>query len=201
MHMQMHMYMYIYIYICIQNEVTTGAFFSLLRPSESYICHQPIPSLVQIMASRLFGAKPLSRPTLYHCQWDLSEQNFSQIIFDIQTFSFQNVQLKMSSRKCPPFCPGLNVLTKSHYINQLWVYYMNILFSIIKWLAVHLWLSRKYFIIVTLVNSHCENELDDEKQSCLCKFTYINIHLYLWIILSPKNWDILTRGISLPNVH
>ena len=37
--------------------------------------------------------------------------NFSEISIGIQTFSFKKIDLKMSSGKRRPFCPGLNVLT------------------------------------------------------------------------------------------
>ena len=36
--------------------------------------HQPRPSLVQIVACRLFGAEPLSERMLYYCQLDPQEQ-------------------------------------------------------------------------------------------------------------------------------
>ena len=36
--------------------------------------------------------------------------NFSEILFEIQTFSFKKIQFKMSSAKWRPFCLGLNVL-------------------------------------------------------------------------------------------
>ena len=36
--------------------------------SGAYMRHQRRPSLVQIMACRLFGTKPLSEPMLYYCQ-------------------------------------------------------------------------------------------------------------------------------------
>ena len=38
--------------------------------------------------------------------------NFSQIVFEIQTFSFKKMHLKMSSGKYQPFCLGLNVLIR-----------------------------------------------------------------------------------------
>ena len=37
--------------------------------------------------------------------------NFSEIFIGIHKFSFKKMHLKMSSGKCRPFCPGLNVLT------------------------------------------------------------------------------------------
>ena len=36
--------------------------------------------------------------------------NFNDILIKILTFSFKKMHLKMSSGKCRPFCPGLNVL-------------------------------------------------------------------------------------------
>ena len=44
--------------------------------------------------------------------------NFSEILSQIQTFSFKKMQLKMSSAKWRPYCLGLNVLISSgwsHY--------------------------------------------------------------------------------------
>ena len=52
--------------------------------------------------------------------------NFSEILIEINTFSFMKMQLKMSSGKQRPFCLGLNVLKKpltncqgTHYMYQL----------------------------------------------------------------------------------
>ena len=36
--------------------------------------------------------------------------NFSEILIEIQTFSFKKIHMKMSSGKWGPFCLGLNVL-------------------------------------------------------------------------------------------
>ena len=37
-------------------------------------------------------------------------RNFSEMLFEIYTFSFEKVHLKMSSGKCRPFCLCLKVL-------------------------------------------------------------------------------------------
>ena len=39
------------------------------------------------------------------------ETNFNEILFEIHTFSFKSIHLKMSSGKWHPFSLGLNVLT------------------------------------------------------------------------------------------
>ena len=65
--------------------------------------------MVQIMASRLVGAKPLSEPMLEHCR--TLGTNFSEMLVEIHAFSFKEMQLKMSSPKWRPFCLGFNVLT------------------------------------------------------------------------------------------
>ena len=41
--------------------------FNSLRPSDAYMRQSTMPSLVQIMACRLVGAKPLSEPMLEYC--------------------------------------------------------------------------------------------------------------------------------------
>ena len=65
--------------------------FNSLRSSDSYMHHRPWPSLVQIMACRLFGAKPLSELMLYHCQLDLWEQTSVKMYSKLRHFH---------SRKC-----------------------------------------------------------------------------------------------------
>ena len=44
----------------------------IINPSKpsAYMCHKTTPSFVQIMACRLFGAKPLLEPILDYCQLD-----------------------------------------------------------------------------------------------------------------------------------
>ena len=44
--------------------------------------------------------------------------NFSEILSEINTFSFKKMRLKMSSAKWRPFCLGLNVLT--HWGRDKW---------------------------------------------------------------------------------
>ena len=46
--------------------------------------------------------------------------NFSEIVFGIQTFSFNRMHLKMSSAKWRPFCLGLSVLTKHSPWLDIW---------------------------------------------------------------------------------
>ena len=45
--------------------------------------------------------------------------NFSEILSEIQPFSFKKMHLKMSSAKWRPFCFGLNVLKGTDVISQL----------------------------------------------------------------------------------
>ena len=62
------------------------------------------------MACRLFGAKPLSKPMLGYCQWDPQEQTSIEIRIEVQTFSFTEMYMKISSAKWWPFCPGRDEL-------------------------------------------------------------------------------------------
>ena len=48
------------------------------------------------MASRLFGTKLLPEPMHTHCQLDPQEKNVSEILVEVQDFSFIKVRLKMS---------------------------------------------------------------------------------------------------------
>ena len=48
--------------------------------------------------------------------------NFSEILIEIQTFSYMKMHLKMSSAEWCPFILGLNVLKQLHYSNRTWEY-------------------------------------------------------------------------------
>ena len=68
-------------------------------------------TLVQMMACRLFGAKPLSEP----CNAGILSigplgTNFSEIWIAILTFSFNKMLLKVSSARWRLFCPGRDEL-------------------------------------------------------------------------------------------
>ena len=63
-------------------------------------------ALVQIMACRLFGAKPLSKPMLVYCQLDAIGINFTENLTQTQNFSLKKMHLKITSAKWRPFCPG-----------------------------------------------------------------------------------------------
>ena len=58
-----------------------------------YPCHQAITwTIAEILLIRLLGT------------------NFSELLIRINSFLFKKMHLKMSSGKCCPFCPSLNVL-------------------------------------------------------------------------------------------
>ena len=79
-------------------------------PSAAYMHRWTGSALVQIMACRLDGAKPLSEPMLSNCQGTY----FNEILLEIKIFSFMKVCLNMSSAKWLPFCPGGDELTSSY---------------------------------------------------------------------------------------
>ena len=81
-------------------------------PSAAYMRQWIRTALVQIMACRLFGAKPLSKPMLVYCHvnWMLRNKCQWNFLIQIQKFSFIKMHLKVSSAKWWPFCSGLSVL-------------------------------------------------------------------------------------------
>ena len=66
--------------------------FNSLRLSYIYMHQENIPTLLQIMACRLFGAKPLSEPMLLYCQLDPISVKF---FLKVKKFSFTEIHLKM----------------------------------------------------------------------------------------------------------
>ena len=65
--------------------------FNSSTPGAAYMHQWNGSALVQIMARRLFGAKPLSKPMLGHCQLDGLEQN---------SVKFESEFYHLHSRKC-----------------------------------------------------------------------------------------------------
>ena len=76
-------------------------------PSSSAYMRQWLGSaLVQIMAWRLFGAKPLSKPTLGYCQLDPKEQTSVKFQSKYKTFHSRKRTWKYRLRKGGHFVPG-----------------------------------------------------------------------------------------------
>ena len=71
--------------------------FNSSPPSAAYLREWNGSSMAQVMACRLFGAKPLSEPTLTHCL--LYSWEYISVKFVSELFSFKKMQLKMSSAK------------------------------------------------------------------------------------------------------
>ena len=69
-----------------------------------------LPSMVELMACRLVGTKPLSKPTLGYCQLDTEGQIPVNFQSKYTTFHSRKCICKISSAKWRPFCLGLDVL-------------------------------------------------------------------------------------------
>ena len=63
-------------------------------------------TLVQIMACRLFGAKPLSKPILAYCK--LESWGHISVKFESELYDFHSLKCNWKYRqpKWRPFCPG-----------------------------------------------------------------------------------------------
>ena len=70
-------------------------------------------ALVQIMACRLFGAKPLSKPMMSYCQLDPREQTSMKFQSKYKTF-IHEMHMKITSVKWRPSCPGGDELSSLH---------------------------------------------------------------------------------------
>ena len=69
------------------------------------------PSLVQMMACGLSGAKPLSEPMLQYCENGLLGTNFRQILIESRVFFIQKNTFENAAWNRWSFCLGLNTLT------------------------------------------------------------------------------------------
>ena len=55
------------LYVVSPRHLTNIYFINSLRPSDAYMCEYNQPTLLQIMAYRLVGTKPLFEPMLWYC--------------------------------------------------------------------------------------------------------------------------------------
>ena len=80
-------------------------------------------ALVQMMACRLFGAKPLSKPMLGYHQLDKLQRNFDQNSnFLIHENAFENVVCEMTANLSRGRWINSNVHTLSCWISYVYVY-------------------------------------------------------------------------------
>ena len=82
-------------------------------------------ALVQIMACRLFGTKPLSKTIAGILSIETLGTNFSEILSKIQNFSFTKMHLNISSAKWQPFCLGTDELTTYTHNGMLLLTHCN----------------------------------------------------------------------------
>ena len=120
-------------------------------------------ALVQIMACRLLGAKPLSKPMLCNYQLDLQEQTSMKFESKIKLFHSRKCIWKCRLSKWQPFCPGGDELMASWLANQ------RILKFIICQPGSHIW----GYSPGTLVLSHPDSKLHGANMGPT------------WVLLSP----------------
>ena len=83
-------------------------------PSAAYMGWWIGLALVQIMACRLFGAKPLSKPILGHCQLDPMEQTSVKFfIKNTKLFIHKNAYENMVYQM-------VTILSRRRWVNSLW---------------------------------------------------------------------------------
>ena len=84
--------------ICSLRFLINGSRDIPLRPGDVYMSFNWV-SLVQVIACRLIGTKPLPEPILNYSQLDSCEQNLCEILIEIQRVSPKKMSLKMSCAK------------------------------------------------------------------------------------------------------
>ena len=94
--------------------VPTGP-ISSSPPRNIYMSQRTGPLLVQVMACRLFSAKPLPEPKLVYCQLDPWEQASVKFEFEFYSFHSRKCIWKCRLSKWRPFCPGGDELTKGQH--------------------------------------------------------------------------------------
>ena len=89
-------------------------------------------ALVQIMACRLFGAKPSSKPMLRLLSIGPLGTNFNEILVEIQNLSFPKLHLTTPFVKWRPFCPWRDEFMPclpTCWWDDYWLYTMGVFLS------------------------------------------------------------------------
>ena len=91
-----------------------SSFINSLWPSDAVWRQRSGSALVQIMACRLFGDKPLSEPMLVYCQLDSWEH--ISVKFESEFYRFHSRKCIWNCRlpKWRPFCSGGDELMRRH---------------------------------------------------------------------------------------
>ena len=91
--------------MCWQKNVNKRLHLTHLPPSAAYMRQWTWSSLVQVMACRLSGAKPLPGPMLPYCQLNPEEQILVKFKSDIliQEYAFEYVVMVLAT-----ICLGIN---------------------------------------------------------------------------------------------
>ena len=106
--------------------------FNSLRPSCTYMHHQPRPSLVQIMACCLIAWSVNQCCIIVN--WPLRNKIQLNCIQN-KNILIQENALKMLSGKCRPFCLDLNVLT--HWcLNQMTAFSQTTVSDVFSWMKI-----------------------------------------------------------------
>ena len=138
--------------------------------SAAHMCYKIGSALVQVVACRLFGATPLSKPMLFYYLLDPNKEQSCEILIKIHTFSFKKMALKISSGKCRKFCLGTNVLQERffqrdskyliHPVGQWDIPYSKIRYAFVNWVII-------WTIIQSVSCGKCDN-------------SYKRVDIHLW---------------------
>ena len=113
--------------LCLRQGLMIWEVFNSSPPSAAYMRQSIWSALVQIMAFRLFGTKPLFWTNVGLVSTGPLGTNLSEFVIKIQNFSFMKMHLKISPAKWRPFCPGGEELTA---LSELPVHYSDVIMSV-----------------------------------------------------------------------
>ena len=104
---------------CCPNPCPGGTFLKSSQPSAAYMRQWIGSALIQIMACRLLGAKPLAKPTLGNCQLALGTKfrwNFNQ---NTKLFIHENASENIACENDSHFVQGRWVNSYMHILDYL----------------------------------------------------------------------------------
>ena len=91
-------------------------------PCAAYIHQWSGSTLVQVLACRLYGAKPLPEPMLAYCQLDSWEQISVKFESEFYYFIQENAFEIVVCHNCGHFVLGRGVKVPIHYLSGTWIW-------------------------------------------------------------------------------
>ena len=156
----------------------SGSTLDSLKPGDAYMRQYNIATLVQIMACRLLGGKPLTEPILPYSQLHHKERisvicNLKFVFFFIQGNALENIIYEMAAILPRPQC----------------VHYSDVIMSA---------MASQITGVLVVCSTICSSA-DQRKQQSSASLAFVR-GIHWWLVKSPHNGPVTRKMLPFDDV-